>query len=95
MGLDMGPAVGSGGRICIGFGSERARPVALGGGLLTSRAFATPRSFEPVGLRVLGDAFLIGDLMPARTLAANFSGEKVSESSLGRSSFISPSALRG
>jgi len=68
----MDTAVGNGGRMFIGFGSERARPV---GGLLTSRAFATPRSFEPVGRRVLGEEVLIGDRMPARALAANFSGE--------------------
>jgi hypothetical protein len=79
--------------MCIGFGSERARPE---GGLLASRAFATPRSFETAGLRVLGDAVRIGERMPARVLvmaAADLSGEKVSESSLVMSSFISPSTL--
>jgi hypothetical protein len=86
-GLDMGPPVGNGGRIGIGLGSERARPE---GGLLTARAFVTPRSFETDGLRgrVL-EAVLNGDRIPARALAAKlaaFSGENVSESSLGSSS---------
>ena len=92
MGLDTGAAVGNGGRMS-NFGSERARPE---GGLLASRTFATPRSFEPTVLRVLGDEVLNGDLMPARALApVAFSGEKVSESSLATSSVMPPSALAG
>ena len=83
----MGPPVGNGGRIGIGLGSERARP---GGGLRTARASVSPRSFETDGLRgrVL-EAVLNGDRIPARALAAKlaaFSGENVSESSLGSSS---------